>query len=496
MKKFLFAFFVLGIFCFSIMNTKKSFDNFVIKVDPFQKNPLSALVTFSTDKPAQILLAIKGRDGAEDIQHIFPEYRKDHTIPILGLYPEYTNKIVLKAIYQDKKEDIQEIFIPVGKIPHRGAFTIQQKNDKKTRYYFISDGLVFDEQGYLRFSFDSRGNIIYSLNGEIILENRIGGLIRYSLIGEEKQVYSYPDGFTSFTHGIGQKPNGNFLVIGSFAGSTISVDGTSVASHRDFVIELDYKTGQMLNKIDLAEIMNPHRAVIVPPNYIDYGLNDWCHINGVDYDINDSSIVVSCRHSGAIKVNEKTKELVWIISPNKGFDKSGRLGNGPDISNKVLTAVNEKGEPFNSQIQQGAFSQASFKWPTNNHNVKVYPNHIITIYDNAGEIFDKKVYTTENSNASIYKIDEEKKTIQQLWFKNLDVYSWAGSSVLYYPKEKEVVVYSSSVSDTKQAGNSYGKLERYDFDTKNVLFSATVYRGGDEYYYRNDDFEFYPEEKK
>ena len=128
--------------------------------------------------------------------------------------------------------------------------------------------------------------------------------------------------------------------------------------------------------------------------------------------------------------------------------------------------------------------------------MKVYPNHIITIYDNAGEIFDKKVYTTENSNASIYKIDEEKKTIQQLWFKNLDVYSWAGSSVLYYPKEKEVVVYSSSVSDTKQAGNSYGKLERYDFDTKNVLFSATVYRGGDEYYYRNDDFEFYPEEKK
>jgi arylsulfate sulfotransferase len=261
------------------------------------------------------------------------------------------------------------------------------------------------------------------------------------------------------------------------------------------VIELDYHTGKMLNKIDLAEILNPNRGVIVPKNHIDYGLNDWCHINGVDYDPTDAGIIVSCRHSGIIKVNEKTKELTWILSPNKGFEKSGRLGDGPDISHKVLSAIDSNNQKFDSKIQAGSISNTSFKWPTKNHNVKVYPNHIIAVYDNAGDVYDRDIYSTKFSNASLYKIDENKKTVQQLWIENLGFQSSSGSSVLYYPDEGEVVVYSSSVQDKDQKGLSYGRLTRYDFDTHKVLFSAMVVRGGEAYYYRNEDFEFYPKDR-
>lgn len=469
--------------------------NAVVKVDPYEMNPLSALVSFKTKKPAQISIIIKGRDGSSDLNHFFSEFKKDHKIPVLGLYPNYNNTVIITAFFKDKTIQTEKISIPIDRVNRRALIVVQDKNDSKTKYHFLSDGVVFDEAGYLRFSFSNHGAIAYFMNGEIILERRAGGLVRYSLIGEEKQKYSYPDGFTSFTHGIGQKPNGNFLVIGSFPQTKILVDGEKVPSHREFVIELDYHTGKMLNKIDLAEIMNPNRMVIVPKNHIDYGLNDWCHINGVDYDSSDGGIVVSCRHSGIIKINEKTKELVWIISPNKGFEQSGRLGDGPDISHKVLSAVDDNNKKFNTKIQSGFFSNTSFKWPTKNHNVKVYPNNIIAVYDNAGNVYDKDVYTTDFSNASLYKIDEEKKTVQQFWIENLKFQSSSGSSVLYNPDEKEVVVYSSTIPDKDQRGMSYGLLSRYDFNTHKILFSAVVFRGGEMYYYRNEEFEFYSKDK-
>ena len=54
-------------------------------------------------------------------------------------------------------------------------------------------------------------------------------------------------------------------------------------------------------------------------------------------------------------------------------------------------------------------------------------------------------------------------------------------------------MYASTVKDKNQTGISYGKLIRYEMNTHKPLFEATVYRGGETYFYRVDDFEFYLE---
>lgn len=468
--------------------------NFTTTVNPYKLNPLSALITFHTTQPANVTIRIHGRDGAADIVHTFSEFKTTHSIPVLGLYPNYKNHVSLTIHFKNGSSKTKEVAIQTNKIGKAALINVLKKEDNKTGYYFLYDGLVFDEQGWIRFAFNAKGQILYWMKNELIAESRTSGLIRYSMLGKTLKHYAYPKGFISFTHGIGQKPNGNFLVPGSFYGTTAIINGKEEKTHRDFVIELDYNTGEMVNKIDLAEILNPNRSVIIPADQKDYGANDWCHVNAVDYDSSDGSIIVSCRHTGMVKIDEKTNKLVWLFGPNKGYDRSGRDGKGPAISDKVLVAVDKNDKPYSPLFQKGEEANDSFKWPTKTHHAAVVGNGIFSIFDNSGPIYDPKVISSIHANASVFFVNEKNKTIKQIWKQNLGVQSSAASSVVYRPDKGEVIVYVSDVPDKNQRGISYGLLTRFDLDSHDILFQASVYRGGESWYYRAEDFSFYPNE--
>lgn len=470
-----------------------SFDEPFIKLNPFGKNELSALIRFPTERPAQIQLTIQGRDNTEDLVHTFKEYKTEHTIPVLGLYPDYNNQITLTALYENGESQTKKLSLKTEKLNKRALIVIENKIDNVTRYHYLHDGVVFDENGWIRLSFKNENQIVYWFNGELIAEDRNMGLTRYSLLGEKLQHYPFPEKFVSFAHGIGQKPNGNFLVIGSFGETKALFEGEQQITQREFVIELDYHTGKLVNTIDFAEIANPNRSVIIKSATQNYGMNDWCHINSVDYDASDNGIVISCRHVGILKADEKTKELSWIFSMHKGFDISGRNGKGPALYDKLLTAVDNNNQPYNDNIQKGIEKSNDFKWPAKTHHAKVLGNNLLSVFDNAGSLYDKTLVTTDTSNASVYKIDSQNKTVQQIWFQSLPWRADSASSVLYRPQDNEVIVYASTVKDKNQTGISYGKLIRYEMNTHKPLFEATVYRGGETYFYRVDDFEFYLE---
>lgn len=468
--------------------------NVVTTVNPYKRNPLSALITFNTTQPATVTLHIQGRDGATDIVHTFSTPTTKHFIPVLGLYPDYNNHVSLTINFINGTKKTKKVDILTKKISKAALINVLRKEDNKAKYYFLYDGLVFDEQGWIRLSFNANGGLLYWMGNEFISESRIGGLTRYSMLGKELKHYDYPKGFISFTHGIGQKPNGNFLVIGSFADTTALINGKEEKTHRDFVIELDYHTGEMVNKIDLAEILNPNRSVIIPADQKDYGANDWCHINAVDYDSSDKSIIVSCRHTGMVKIDEKTKKLIWIFGPNKGYNRSGRDGKGPAISDKVLVAVDKNDKPYSPLFQKGEEANASFKWPTKTHHAAVVGNGIFSIFDNSGPIYDSKVVSSVHAHASVFFVNEKNKTVKQIWKQDLGVQSSSASSVVYQPEKGEVIVYVSDVPDKNQTGMSYGLLTRFDLDSHDVLFQASVYRGGESWFYRAEDFSFYPNE--
>ena len=468
-----------------------SFSNPYVKLNPFGLNSLAALIKFPTQKESLITLTVKGKDGADDLTHTFKTFAKEHEIPVLGLYPNHENKIELSATYKDGKKETTTVLIKTPKSNKRALFIpLKKEQPQQNRYYFILEGIVFDEFGHLRFDFKN-GDMTYYINSELISESRNFGLKRYSLLGELLQEYPYPQGFTSFTHGMAQKPNGNFLILGSFSGTSALFEGHEQATQRDIIIELDYKTGKLVKSWDLAKVMNPDRSVIIKSATKSYGLNNWCHLNGISYDCDDTSLVLSCRHNTMIKIDDETGALIWVFGPKLGYEKSGRDGKGPAIFDKVLTAVNDNDKPYTEKFQKGYEQDANFKWPTKTHDAQVYGQNIYSIFDNSGDLYDKDLYSTPYSVASIYKVNPASMTVKQIWRENLKNYSQVGSSISYNPKRKEVTVFISQIEDKEQNGISYGKILRYDFNTHQVLFEGLIYRGGNSHFYRAHPIEFY-----
>ena len=461
-----------------------------IALNPYGRNELTALVKFKTQKEAQIEFSLFNKQNKIEINHLFNEFNVEHEIPILGLYPNFENKILLTAHFKDGTKEQAYLTIKTNKVNKKALITPLIKSNNN-RFHYLHGGLVIDENGSIRMSFEPEYEMLYYFNNHLIAEDRNLGLIVYNLLGEKKAVYTYPKNFTSFTHGLIQKPNKNFLVLGSFKDKTAQIQNTKTQTQRDFIIEIDAITKKTINTIDLGEILNPNRSVIIKSDTQNFGLNNWCHLNGIDYDATEKSILLSCRHAGMVKINEKTKEPIFILSMHKGFDKSGRNGAGQSLEKFLLSAVDKNNKVLPTKVQLGEERHPDFKWPGKTHDSRLYPNNIYSIFDNAGTLYDKSIVTTKNSNAHIFKIDQQNKTVQTLFYEALPFYSESGSSVLYNQNEQDVTVFTSIIKDNEQEGLGYARLIRFDFKTHKKLFDALIYRGGETYFYGIQPFSFY-----
>lgn len=461
-----------------------TFDRPFVKLNPYEKAPMSVLIKFPTDEKAQIMFRLKGYNGQKDIVRKIKGYRKEHALALHGLYPDAVNLVEITAYTATGKEFKKTLTINTSRYIGNAFYNVSLKKDTKDLYYFTFDGYVVDEYGNVRYAFLPEGLIAYYLNGEIVTEARSSGLSTYTLLGKLTGKYTYPKGFTSFQHGINVMPNGNFLVLGRQEGVTALNNGVDQQTNWDQIIELDKNTGKVVKRWDLGAVLNPDRKAIAlsPTTAPD---NDWAHLNSVAYDETDDTLLVSARHIGMVKIAYANGALKWIAGPNVEFDKSGRDGKGPSVEDKVLTAVDSAGKPYPEQVQKGYEMRPGFKWPIRNHDAKIIGNGLYSVFDNSRLVSNPSVAVTQDSNAVIYQIDPAAMTIRQAWSKPLGDYSAVCSGVTYLPNEKDVVVFISEIMD-KNSKHTYGKIQRYDYKTKEKLFEALLLKKG--WIYRVDPF--------
>ncbi len=415
-----------------------SFKNPFIVVNPYKTAPLTALIKFATDQKARITLTIHGKDGSPDITHTFPAFETEHSLPVLGLYANYKNRVTITAAFEDHSTQKNTVSIQTKGASSTAQWFVLQKSDQKFYYYATYTFDVFDEKGNLRYFLNLSGwRHSYFFKDKIFVEDS-KGIYRYDMLGFPEKHYTYPNNFYTYIHGMGHKPNGNLLVFGSFNNVTALIDGKNLPTHRDFVLELDYETGKEVARYDLAEMLNPDRSLIVKSTQYDYNKIDWAHTNGISYDDENKAVIVSGRHFGIAKIDEKTKKLIWWFTPHQQVDKSGRNGQNGSLKDKVLTVVDRKGRPYAQAVQEGIKNVADFKWPLKTHSVLYAGNGIYSIFDNSGELFDKKLKTTKNSYAAVYKIDDKKRTVRQIFKKDLNVHTDTGSIVYVHPKTQEI----------------------------------------------------------
>ncbi len=302
--------------------------------------------------------------------------------------------------------------------------------------------------------------------------------VKYDLMGREIWNHRLPDGYNDFSHAMDPMQNGHYLV--RVASSDVKrPDGKHVRSVRDVIIEVD-ENGVVVDEWRLFDILDPYRDVVLKA--LDQGAvclnidaskagqtmtadqlaaqdkNDqfgdivgsgagrnWAHVNSVDYDPTDDSIIISSRHQSALIKIGRDKQVKWIMGSPEGWSDK--------YKDKVLTPVDKNGKPIKCE---GSTCEGGFDWSWTQHtgwriDSKSDKNiFYLSVFDNgdARGMEQPPMPDMKYSRAVIYKIDQKKMTVEQVWEygkeRGHEWYSPVTSLTEYMPDKDSVFVYSAT----------------------------------------------------
>lgn len=303
--------------------------------NPFKVAPLTGMILFETEQPCRVRVTVKGKEEAYDLTGEIEEETM-HRIPVVGLYPSYDNRILLELLNETGETvEQQEIIMTTSGLPEaledavmveessgESAYGLTMVYGQKTRYPYAFDG-AGDIRWYLEKQTGDSGLFALS-NQRFIMQDNTGytpsilkpqatSLLEMDYLGRCYAEYYVANG----THHevIEKEPGGNLLVLSS-----------SLEGHvEDLILELDRKTGEVVNALNLEEIFGETYV-----NKI-----DWAHLNTVSYQKEDDTILISPRNlHSAMKINWTTHQLEWILGDPEFW-------NGTDFEEYVLSPEGE-----------------------------------------------------------------------------------------------------------------------------------------------------------
>ncbi|WP_130862529.1 aryl-sulfate sulfotransferase [Bacilliculturomica massiliensis] len=339
--------------------------NPVVLVNPFGKAPLSGMAAFHTARACNVRVTVKGKPAGGDEVPADVTYEisggktTDHVIPLIGLYENYNNTVVLEAggqtaVVRVKVGEINQDHIRAGAVTASAV----QRNEALPGLTFMTPAgaqtvpFAIDVNGEVRWVYecaaaapvetkplhnghflvpsDRPSTEIFVTDAETVLEIDLAG-----------RVYAeyFLDGMPH--HEVFERKNGNLIFALSRRNST---------SIEDYMVEVDRETGQALRTWDFRKILGipeydasydteqggtddpnaPHRAhPSIQSAAGNHPYSDWFHQNSLDYDEgdpadpSDDAIYVTARHQSClIKINaEKAagenpdrEALEWIYT--------------------------------------------------------------------------------------------------------------------------------------------------------------------------------------
>ena len=420
--------------------------------DPYKNSPLTALVLFETKESVKIKVTVQGKDELSTVGYEENKKTKKHYLEIYGLYPNKNNKVILE--YNNIRKEIE---IKTGKLPKDFVIATSVKADKSkldNSFYFFSPASrgytsAYDVNGDVRWYLSNNavwrikrlenGHLLTSTERLVNFPYYMTGLYEMDMLGKIYNEYTIDGGYH---HDYYEMKNGNILV----ASDDFNSEAGTV---EDYIVEIDRKTGKVVKKFDLKEILEMEDGQ--SENWTAY---DWFHNNSVWYDEKTDSITLSGRHQDAvININYKNGKLNWIIGDPTNWSKKYQKYFFKPVGN-------------------------NFEWQWSQHAAMVTPEGYIFILDNGNnKSKDKNKYVAaENSytRGVIYKIDTKKMTIEQIWEygkeRGSSFYSPYISDVDYLEKNHYIVHSGGIVSVDGKPSNQPAGLT----SGKTVLKSDTV----------------------
>ena len=302
--------------------------------------------------------------------------------------------------------------------------------------------------------------------------------VKYDIMGREIWNRRLPYGYNDFSHTMDAAQNGHYFL--RVASSNLKrLDGRNVRTVRDMIIEVD-ANGTVVDEWRLWDILDPYRntaikaldqgavCLNIDPKLAGKTLSDeelqkldteahfgdivgtgpgrnWAHVNSVDYDPTDDSIIISSRHQSAIIKIGRDKKVKWILGAPRGWKG--------EFAGKVLKPVDHQGKPISCT---DATCEGGFDWTWTQHtafriDAKSKPGVVyLTAFDNgdARGMEQPALPEMKYSRAVVYKVDEKAGTVQQVWTfgeeRGHDWFSPVTSLTEYHADKNSIFVYSAT----------------------------------------------------
>ena len=317
---------------------------------------------------------------------------------------------------------------------------------------------------------------------------------KYDIMGRKIFNRVLPRNYIDFSHSMNDAQNGHYFLKVASANHK-RPDGKNVRTVRDVIVEVDSE-GDVVEEWPLYDIMDPYRDVNLLA--LDQGAvclnldaehsgqtmsaeemakldeNDhfgditgsgvgrnWAHTNSVDYDPTDDSIIVSMRHQSAVVKIGRDKKIKWILASHEGWKKQ--------YQNKLLAPVDSKGRKIKCE---GSVCEGNFDWTWTQHsNYRIDSKSkgnifYTTVFDNGDSrgMEQPALSSMKYSRAVVYKIDQKKMTIEQIWeYGKERGYSWFSpvtSTAEYQDDKNSIFVYSATagLGDVIQGKPTFGSM--------------------------------------
>ncbi|QIZ77475.1 aryl-sulfate sulfotransferase [Ferrimonas lipolytica] len=328
-------------------------------------------------------------------------------------------------------------------------------------------------------------------------------LFRMDMFGKMVWDWDLPRGYLDFSHDVMEMDNGHYLLRAAKA-DYLRADGKRVHTVRDHILEMD-EDGKLVDVWDLNEILDNMRDDLLIA--LDAGavcLNvdnehtgetieiesdapftdipgvgagrNWAHVNSVEHDNSDDSIILSLRHQGVVKIG-RNKVVKWILSPSAGWKG--------DLASKVLTPVNSKGKEIS--CSEKGLCEGDFDFTYTQHTAwltgKVYnggETKGLTVFDNGdGRHYEQPAMPTmKYSRAVEYKVNEKDMTVEQVWEygkdRGYDWYSAITSNVSYQQDTNSMFIYSANTYLQDRTQLTRGVINEVKYNSDEVGLELEV----------------------
>ncbi len=506
----------------------------VVELDPYRWAKLTAIIrvrhpALPPDRVDRMRITIEGQGGSEDLSvALVPASEAFWThfdmrdrlaegevgIPVLGLYAGAVNRVRFELesgprVFAGEAQIETE---PVAFLDRETAVVEVLKEDEMEPGWTWFNGRVYDPQGHLRWL---GGKIYRHLeNGNILT-----GIDERNWLGRVITDRTLPS-YLTFHHDAIQLPNGNVVACVSNARTeVVTIDGETVESTEDYVVEMDHATGEIVNAWDLRPLLDVDRKTWVNLDH------DWFHANTLAYDADDDAILVSGRFQGIVKLArggirgesaDRDDALVWLLAPHLDWGLAGWDGEGTlDPNDYLLTAVDADGAPYPREVQLNLEAPepepGDFYWPLGQHGLEITAREegrlSLLVFNNQASFLMDGEGTTNNgvflhahgrlkndrssepySQIIEYEIDEAAMTVRRLWSfgeERPELYGSKESGVAYLRVTGNRLMLSNGGDQTAFDDNPYNPNIVEVTEAGDVVFhlqirdaALSVYHGG------------------